>query len=40
MNGFANINELRTCVERAVLYNPKSHIITEDDMGSLSAPFV
>ncbi len=34
----ANINELRTCVERAVLYNPKSHIITEDDMGSLSAP--
>ena len=34
----ANINELRTCVERAVLYNPKSHIITEEDMGSLSAP--
>jgi Nif-specific regulatory protein len=33
-----NISELKTCVERAVLYNPKSHIITEEDMGSLSAP--
>jgi len=33
-----NISELKTCVERAVLYNPKSHVITEEDMGSLSAP--
>ncbi|MCK5072979.1 MAG: sigma-54-dependent Fis family transcriptional regulator [Bacteriovoracaceae bacterium] len=33
-----NIEELRHCVERAVLYNPKAHIITELELGNNSAP--
>lgn len=33
-----NIQELKVCVERAVLYNPKAHIITDVSMDSSSAP--
>ncbi len=32
-----NINELRICVERSVLYNPKAHIITDIDFDSAAA---
>lgn len=35
-----NIKELRTCVERAVLYNPKSHIITEVGLTDNASPLV
>ncbi len=36
-----NIKELRLCVERAVLYNPKNHIIADvTDLGSSAAPLV
>ncbi len=33
-----NVEELRRCVERAVLYNPKAHIITEFELNNKSAP--
>ena len=33
-----NIEELKHCVERAVLYNPKAHIITEFELTNNSAP--
>jgi Nif-specific regulatory protein len=35
-----NIQELKTCIERAVLYNPKSHIITDVgfEEGSKASP--
>jgi len=37
----ANIKELRLCVERAVLYSPKNHIISDvDDLSSSAAPLV
>lgn len=35
-----NIKELRKCVERAVLYNPKSHIITEVALDNSAIPLV
>lgn len=36
-----NIKELRLCVERAVLYSPKNHIISDvEDLGSSAAPLV
>ena len=36
-----NIKELRLCVERAVLYNPKNHIIADvAELGSSAAPLV
>lgn len=31
-----NVQELKTCVERAVIYNPKNHTITEVDMNDAS----
>jgi Nif-specific regulatory protein len=33
-----NVEELKTCVERAVLYNPKSHIINESELENTAAP--
>jgi len=33
-----NIQELKTCIQRAVLYNPKSHIITEMEMSNTASP--
>ena len=35
-----NIMELKRCVERAVLYNPKSHVITELDLENSAIPLV
>jgi Nif-specific regulatory protein len=35
-----NTAELRKCVERAVLYNPKNHIITEEEITDLSSPLL
>lgn len=35
-----NIRELKTCVERAVLYNPKSHIITDLELKDSASPLV
>ncbi|OIQ17832.1 MAG: hypothetical protein BM556_10410 [Bacteriovorax sp. MedPE-SWde] len=35
-----NVKELRKCVERAVLYNPKSHIITEIGFENSAIPLV
>lgn len=35
-----NIQELKTCVERAVLYNPKSHVITEVNFENQAVPLV
>ncbi len=37
---FGNIQELRTCVQRAVLYNPKNHIITEMEMSNTASPLL
>jgi len=34
----SNVTELKTCVERAVLYNPKSHIINENELENTAAP--
>jgi len=33
-----NIQELKLCIERAVLYNPKNHIITEVEMENSATP--
>jgi two-component system response regulator HydG len=33
-----NIQELKTCVERAVLYNPKAHVITEVNFDNQAIP--
>ncbi len=35
-----NIRELRVCIERAVLYNPKAHIITDLDLKDSASPLV
>lgn len=35
-----NITELRKCVERAVLYNPKAHIITEVALENNASPLL
>ena len=35
-----NIKELRQCVERAVLYNPKAHIITDIEIEDSASPLV
>jgi Nif-specific regulatory protein len=35
-----NIKELRLSVERAVLYNPKAHIITDIDISDSASPLV
>ncbi|MCB9060910.1 MAG: sigma 54-interacting transcriptional regulator [Halobacteriovoraceae bacterium] len=35
-----NIKELKRCVERAVLYNPKTHVITEVEMENSAAPLL
>jgi two-component system, NtrC family, response regulator HydG len=36
----ANIKELKTMVERAVLYNPKAHVISEVELESAASPLV
>jgi Nif-specific regulatory protein len=36
----SNISELRQCVERAVLYNPKAHIITDVEISDSASPLV
>ncbi|MCO4794163.1 MAG: sigma 54-interacting transcriptional regulator [Bacteriovoracaceae bacterium] len=36
----SNIQELKVCIERAVLYNPKAHIITDVDMENSASPLV
>jgi two-component system response regulator HydG len=33
-----NVAELKRCIERAVLYNPKTHIITEAELENTAAP--
>ncbi len=35
-----NVSELKKCVERAVLYNPKTHMITDVEMDSTAAPIL
>lgn len=35
-----NIRELRVCVERAVLYNPKAHVITDLELKDSASPLV
>lgn len=35
-----NIKELRLCVERAVLYNPKAHVITDIEIEDSASPLV
>ena len=35
-----NIKELKTCIERAVLYNPKTHIITDLDLENSAIPLL
>ncbi len=35
-----NVKELRTMVERAVLYNPKAHVISDVDMETSASPLV
>ena len=35
-----NIKELKTMVERAVLYNPKAHVISEVELESAASPLV
>jgi two-component system, NtrC family, response regulator HydG len=35
-----NIKELKLCVERAVLYNPKAHVITDIEIEDSAAPLV
>ena len=32
--------ELKRCVERSILYNPKSHVITELDLENSAIPLV
>ncbi len=36
----ANVKELKTMVERSVLYNPKAHIISEVELESAASPLV
>jgi len=35
-----NIKELKLCIERAVLYNPKAHVITDIDLADSASPLV
>lgn len=35
-----NVKELRLCVERAVLYNPKAHVITDIEIEDSASPLV
>ena len=35
-----NVKELKLCVERAVLYNPKSHVITDIEIDDSASPLV
>ena len=35
-----NIQELKICVERSVLYNPKAHVITDIDLENSASPLV
>ncbi|EQC46480.1 sigma-54 interaction domain protein [Bacteriovorax sp. BSW11_IV] len=35
-----NIKELQTCIERAVLYNPRSHVITEVALENTTTPLL
>jgi two-component system response regulator HydG len=35
-----NVKELKQCVERAVLYNPKAHVITDIDFQDSASPLV
>lgn len=35
-----NIKELQTCIERAVLYNPRSHVITELALENTTTPLL
>lgn len=35
-----NIRELKVCIERAVLYNPKSHVITDLELKDSASPLV
>jgi Nif-specific regulatory protein len=35
-----NVKEMRTMVERAVLYNPKAHVISEVDLETSASPLV
>lgn len=35
-----NIKELKVCIQRAVLYNPKAHIITEPALENSTAPLL
>ncbi|MBT7608882.1 MAG: sigma-54-dependent Fis family transcriptional regulator [Bacteriovoracaceae bacterium] len=35
-----NIQELKICVERAVLYNPKAHVLTDIDLENSASPLV
>ncbi|MBY0412875.1 MAG: sigma 54-interacting transcriptional regulator, partial [Bdellovibrionales bacterium] len=35
-----NIKELRLCVERAVMYNPKAHVITDLEIEDSASPLV
>ena len=32
--------ELKRCVERSVLYNPKAHVITELDLENSALPLI
>src|SRR5690606_25531483 len=36
----ANIRELKICVERAVMYNPKAHVISEVPFENTASPLV
>ncbi|MDD0853211.1 sigma 54-interacting transcriptional regulator [Halobacteriovorax sp. GB3] len=36
----ANVKELKTCIERAVLYNPRSHVITEVALENTTTPLL
>ena len=35
-----NVKELRLCIERAVLYNPKTHVITDIDIQDSASPLI
>lgn len=35
-----NIKELKLCIERAVLYNPKAHVITDIELADSASPLV
>ncbi len=35
-----NIMELKRCIERAILYNPKNHVITDLDLENSAIPLV